>query len=162
MNMKIDKYEKVGVDRYRLYLSNGEVVDTYDNVILNNELLLKKELDNSVYNRVLSETEFYDKYNLAIKYIKVRLRSIKEIREYLSRKKIEAEDIDLIVEKLIDTNNLNDDYFSKCFIKDKFRFTSWGPYRIRQELKKLGVIVDRAEKYIKIDGNFQSLLDNFE
>ena len=30
MNMKIDKYEKIGVDKYRLFLSNGEVIDTYD------------------------------------------------------------------------------------------------------------------------------------
>lgn len=139
MNMKIDKYEKIGKDKYRLYLSNGEVIDTYDNVILDNELLLKSELDNSLYNRILNETNFYDKYNIALNYIRVRLRSTKEIKEYLLRKKIEKEDIELIVDKLTKTNNLNDDYFSKCFIKDKFRFTSWGPYRIKQELKKLGI-----------------------
>ncbi|MBR3161655.1 MAG: RecX family transcriptional regulator [Bacilli bacterium] len=137
--MKIDKYEKIGKDKYRLYLSNGEVIDTYDNVILDNELLLKSELDNSLYNRILNETNFYDKYNIALNYIRVRLRSTKEIKEYLLRKKIEKEDIELIVDKLTKTNNLNDDYFSKCFIKDKFRFTSWGPYRIKQELKKLGI-----------------------
>lgn len=142
--MKIDKYEKIGKDKYRLFLSNGEVIDTYDNVILDNELLLKSELDNSLYNRIINETSFYDKYNIALKYIKVRLRSTKEIREYLLRKKIEKEDIELIIDKLTKTNNLNDDYFSKCFIKDKFRFTSWGPYRIKQELKKLGV----DDKYI--------------
>ena len=54
MNMKIDKYEKIGKDKYRLFLSNGEVIDTYDNVILDNELLLKKELDNSLYNRIIN------------------------------------------------------------------------------------------------------------
>ncbi len=139
MNMKIDKYEKIGKDKYRLYLSNGEVIDTYDNVILDNELLLKSELDNSLYNRIINETNFYDKYNIALNYIRVRLRSTKEIKEYLTRKKIEKEDIDLIVDKLTNTGNLNDDYFSKCFIKDKFRFTSWGPYRIKQELKKIGI-----------------------
>ena len=44
--MKIEKYEKIGTLKYRLYLDNGEVIDTYDDVILENELLLKKELDN--------------------------------------------------------------------------------------------------------------------
>ena len=153
MNMKIDKYEKIGKDKYRLFLSNGEVVDTYDNVILDNELLLKKELDNSLYNRVLNETSFYDKYNMALNYIKVRLRSTKEIKEYLLKKKIELEDIELIIEKLIKTNNLDDDYFSKCFIKDKFRFTSWGPYRIKLELKKLGVDEEYINKNINIISN---------
>ena len=150
MNMKIDKYEKIGKDKYRLYLSNGEVIDTYDNVILDNELLLKKELDNSLYNKIVNETTFYDKYNIALNYIRVRLRSTKEIKEYLLRKKIEKEDIELIIDKLTKTNNLNDDYFSKCFIKDKFRFTSWGPYRIKQELKKYGVDDEYINKNIDI------------
>ena len=81
--MKIDKYEKIGVDKYRLFLSNGEVIDTYDNVILDNELLLKKELDNYLYTKILTDTHIYDIYNMALKYIKVRLRSTKEIKDYL-------------------------------------------------------------------------------
>ena len=150
MNMKIDKYEKIGVDKYRLFLSNGEVIDTYDNVILDNELLLKKELDNYLYTKILTDTHIYDIYNMALKYIKVRLRSTKEIKDYLTRKKVESEDIDLVIDKLTKTNNLNDDYFSICFIKDKFRFTSWGPYRIKQELKKLGVNDEIINKNINI------------
>ena len=39
--MKIDKYEKIGVGKYRLSLSNGEVLDIYDDVIVDNELLKK-------------------------------------------------------------------------------------------------------------------------
>ena len=90
---------------------------------------------------------------MALKYIKVRLRSTKEIKDYLIRKKIEPEDIDLVIDKLTKTNNLNDDYFSKCFIKDKFRFTSWGPYRIKQELKKLGIDDEIINKNINIISN---------
>ena len=44
MTLKISKYEKIGVDKYRIYLDNGEVIDSYDNVILENDLLLKKEI----------------------------------------------------------------------------------------------------------------------
>ena len=35
------------------------------------------------------------------------------------------------------------------------------PFKNINELKKLGVVTDRAEKYIKIDGAYQSLLENF-
>lgn len=35
------------------------------------------------------------------------------------------------------------------------------PFENKDELKKLGVVVSRAEKYIKIDGEYQSLLENF-
>ena len=36
------------------------------------------------------------------------------------------------------------------------------PFKNKNELKKLGVVVDRAEKYIRIDGAYQSLLENFQ
>ena len=45
--MKIDKYEKLKNGKYRVYLSTGEVIDTYDDVILNKDLLLKYISDNN-------------------------------------------------------------------------------------------------------------------
>ena len=76
--MKIDKYEKIGSSKYRLFLSNGEVIDTYDNVILNLDLLLKSDISISDYNKILNDTVIYDKYNACLKYIQVRVRSIKD------------------------------------------------------------------------------------
>ena len=81
--MKIDKYEKKQKGKYRLYLDNGEVIDTYDDVIIKNELLLKGELDLITYNKVLTDSAIYEKYNACIKYITVRVRSKKEIIDYL-------------------------------------------------------------------------------
>ena len=51
--MKIDKYEKIGSSKYRLYFDNGEVIDTYDEVILKNELLLKKDITSLMYSNIL-------------------------------------------------------------------------------------------------------------
>ena len=136
MNMKLDKYEKKQKGKYRLYLDNGEVIDTYDDVIIKNELLLKSELDLITYNKILTDSAICEKYNACVKYITVRVRSKKEIIDYLKRKKVDSKDIDTIVEKLLENNILNDKYFTECFIKDKLRFTSWGPYRIINELKK--------------------------
>ena len=76
--MKIDKYEKIGSSKYRLYLNNGEVIDTDDDVILKNDLLLKQELTTKEYSKILTETNIAELYNSCIKYITVRLRSTKE------------------------------------------------------------------------------------
>ena len=53
--MKIDKYENLSKDKYRLFLDNGEVIDTYDDVILENNLLMKKDLDLKTYNRLFKK-----------------------------------------------------------------------------------------------------------
>lgn len=41
-------------------------------------------------------------------------------------------------------------------IRKKYRFTK------KEELKRLGIAVNRAEKYIKLDGEYQPSLDIFE
>lgn len=145
--MKIDKYEKMSKGKYRLFLDNGEVIDTYDDVILENDLLLKKELNLTRYNKILADTRIQEKYNACLKYIMVRVRSKKEIEDYLGRSKTNKEDISVIVEKLINSKMLDDDYFTKCFINDKLRFTSWGPYRIKNELKKHNIDNTIVAKY---------------
>ena len=99
--MKIDKYEKIGKGKYRLYLSNGEVIEIYDDVIIINELLLKKEIDVNIYNKILKDSELQEKYNACVKYIAVRVRCTKEIYDYLKRKNVNDEDIDLIIDKLV-------------------------------------------------------------
>ena len=134
--MKIEKYEKIGQAKYRLYLSNGEIIDTYDEIILKNDLLLKKELDNYLYQKVLTESKIQESYNACIKYITVRIRSTKEIIDYLKRKNIESDDIEYIVEKLTKEKFLDDNHFCECFIKDKLKFTTMGEYKIIYELKK--------------------------
>lgn len=136
MNIKIDKYEKIGKDKYRIYLNNGEVIDTYDNVILSNELLLKKELDQTLYQKILEETSTEEYYISCKKYIDYRIRSIKEIKDYLTKKEVDNNTIEIIINKLIKNNYLNDDYFCKCFINDKLKFTNMGSYKIINELKR--------------------------
>lgn len=143
--MRINKYQKISNSKYRLFLSNGEVIDTYANIILEQELLTKKELTLSTYNKILNDTIIYEKYDSCLKYIQVRVRSEKEIRDYLKRKKADQEEI--IIEKLINSNYLNDDYFAKCFINDKLKFTSWGPYKVINELKKHNINNEIINKY---------------
>ena len=158
--MKIDKYEKLKNGKYRVYLNNGEVIDTYDDIILSNELLLKKDIDMDTYNRIYNDSNLYKYYSDCIKYINVRVRSINEINNYLKRKNLNREDIDKIVSKLIENKFLNDDYFCSCFIKDKLRFTSWGPYRIIQELKGHmidGSIIDKNISNIEYDFVYDKL-----
>lgn len=136
MTLKIEKYEKIAQAKYRLYLDNGEIIDTYDDVILKNDLLFKKKLDTYLYQKIITESNLQEHYNACIKYISIRIRSTKEIIDYLKRKNVSEEDINYIVDKLTKEKFLDDNYFCKCFINDKLKFTTMGEYKIIYELKK--------------------------
>lgn len=145
--MKIIKYEKQSKDKYRLFLDNGEVIDTYEDVLLNNHLLYEKNIDSNCYQKIEKETEIQKHYHDCLSYIKARLRSKKEIEDYLYRKKVSEEQIHEVVSLLIEKKMIDDDYFCKCFIHDKMKFSMHGEYKIMNELKNAGIDDDIIKKY---------------
>ena len=144
--MKIEKYESINNGQYKIYLSDGTVLKINSDVIINNNLLYKKEIDNTLLNKILKENDNANIYNKCVKYISVRLRSKKEIIDYL--KKLNIDNTADIIDKLTKNNLINDEVFTKAFIKDKINFTSYGPYRIRQELNKYNIDNEIIDKYI--------------
>lgn len=165
--MKIEKYELNKKNNYNVYLSNGEVLELNEYVITQNELLIKKEIDKELYDKLQKDNKICELVNIGIKYINVRLRSIKEMEDYLSKKEEDKELILSAVDRLIKSGYLDDDRFTKAFINDKINFTMMGDYKIRKELERYGVdndiinnniinidrsvIIDRIKKIIDKD-----------
>ena len=117
--MKITKYVKKSKDKYILYLDNGEIIDIYEDVIVKNNLTEGKYLDNNIYNKINKDNEIQKSYNECLRYINTRLRSVKEIKDYLIKKKISNENIDIITKRLLDNRLLDDDVFCEAFINVK-------------------------------------------
>lgn len=146
--MKITKYEKKGNNQYKIYLENGQTINLYEDVIIKNNLLFKKEITSSLLEKLDIDNNKEDIYNKCVKYISVRIRSTHEIKEFLKRKEVEESLIEATINKLLNNNLLNDETFMKAFINDKLNFTTMGPYRIEQELKKHKIDSDLIYKYL--------------
>lgn len=146
--MKIIKYKKESNGKYKLFLEDGTIIDTYEDVILNNNLLYKKEINNSLYNIIINNNMYEEAYNKSVSYIEVRLRSINEIKVYLKNKKYSEEVIENTINRLLKNNILNDEVFTKAFINDKLNFTTMGPYKIELELKKHNIDNNIINVYI--------------
>ena len=137
--MKIEKYELTKKNSYNIYLSNGEVITLNERVITKNELLLRKEINSELYDKLKYENNIYDAIDKAIKYISVRLRSTKEIKDYLIKKGYSLDVVEAAIKELLNNKYLDDDIFTKAYIKDKLSFTSKGDYKIKMELVQLGI-----------------------
>lgn len=80
-------------------------------------------------------------------YLSVRLRSEKEMRDYLSRKlkryELESDEIQVLVDtkiaKLQKYDLINDLKFAQLYADEKSRFKQRGAYRIKLELQKKGI-----------------------
>ena len=150
--MQIVKYEFTKKNKYNVYLSNGEVLNLQEQVITENELLLKKEMSQELYNKLVRDNKIYELMEMAVKYISIRLRSIKEVKDYLLKKGGSNNEVEDAVQKLIESGYLDDNRFTKAFIKDKLKFTTIGDYKIKMQLNKLGVSTSIIEDNMnKID-----------
>lgn len=143
--MKIIKYKKLKSNKYKIYLDNDEEIVLYDEVILNNNLLLTKEITN--LNKLLKENEEYDAYFLSLKYINKKLRSKKELYKYLD-KKFDINIIEDTIKKIEKEGYLNDDIYIKSYIHDQVELTSNGYFKILRDLKNNGLDEEIIKKYL--------------
>lgn len=145
--MKIVKYTRLASGKYKVLFDNKKELILYESVIIDTNLLYKKEITNEEYNNLVSLNNYQDIYNKVIKYIGIRLRSKKEITDYLKKMDLSTEVVDDILNKLITNKYIDDERFSQAYIKDKYNFSNNGPYKIINELVKLGIDKDIAYTY---------------
>lgn len=143
--MKIKSYKKLKNGKYQLVLDNLERLEVYEDVILKLELLIKKDITKDIRKKINIENEKYDCYYTALKYLKVRVRSQKEIYEYLLKKDFSNENIISTIEILNKQGYINDYNFAKSFLNNKLITTSNGPYKIKNDLKEKGISSDIIE-----------------
>lgn len=136
--MKIEKIKKSG-PKYKLTLDNGEVINTYDDVILKNNLLFDKNIDSDLLNKINTDTVYYESYNKAIKMISRRLRSEYEIKKYLDKCMVTEVDRDKIIETLKRIGLIDDYRFAKAYTNDKINLSLDGPYKISRSLGEFKV-----------------------
>lgn len=136
--MKTNKFKKIGTNKYKLFLDNNSII-VYEDVILKYNLLYKKDIDDELLIKINEDNYKASIYDTALKYIGVRMRSKKELEEYLFRKKFDNKDIKDTIDKLLCQGFLNDKVFCKSYVNDKIHLTNSGLGKIRYELIKLGI-----------------------
>ena len=147
--MNIEKIKKQKSGKYLIELDNHTKLQLYEDVILDNGLLFKKNIDSDLYNKLNLENNYYDIYNKTLKYISTKMRSEVEINKYLD--KLGCLEKEKIIKKLKSINLINDDLYLKAYISDKMCLTLNGPNKIRKELLEhnieLAKINEELEKY---------------
>lgn len=141
--MKIESIKKTG-SKYKILLDSGQVINTYEEVILNNGLLFHKYVSSNLLEKINEDTNYYKSYNKALDMINRRLRSEKEIEEYLRKSEVEENDIKEIVQNLKRIGLIDDKLFAKAYTNDKVNLSTDGPHKIRKYLENNNI----KEEYI--------------
>ena len=104
--MKILKYKKGKRNEYQIITDKGEYV-LFDDMIIKYELLLKKELKEQEWNKILKENQLLKAYYESLKAINKKLRTKKELKNILKKKNYQANEIEGALQRLEKEGYLN-------------------------------------------------------
>lgn len=145
--MKIDNIKKTKSGKYKLKLDGIEFT-TYDDVLIKNGILYKKEIDTELFEQMNKDHQYYDAYNKTISYIMKHQRCTSEIKEYLEKFPLNEEDKNMIIEHIKSIGLLNDLNYIKSYISDSINLGNDGPYKIRQHLLDLNLDNDMVNEEV--------------
>ena len=132
--MKIEKFKKLSNNKYKLVFINNDSLILYEDVILDNNILFKKDIDDELLNKIIQDNKYYEVYNKALKYVLTKMRSIYEVKIYLDKYDVSEFDKGKIINKLKDINLLNDTLYTEAYVSDKIHLTNDGPIKIKSDL----------------------------
>lgn len=134
--MKIINYKKKNNNLYEIKLDNKEIILLYDDIILKYNLLITNEINKEQLKDIIKDNNKVEAYYIAIKYLKIKLRTKKEIRKKLS--KYDLSIVNYVINRLYKEGYLNDLYYITSYINDKINLELMGQNKIISNLKRLG------------------------
>lgn len=145
--------QKQNKERFNVFLDKGlgeEFGFSVDqDVLISFQLSKGKKLEDETIDQILYEDQGKKAYHLALNYLSYRMRTVKEVKDYLEKKDIHEKIIASIIEKLKSYQFIDDKEFAKAFVRSRMNSGSKGPSMIKQELRTKGVPVNDLESALK-------------
>lgn len=156
MRLRIIKYRRMANGKYKVELDTGSDLLLYEDVILKYELLLLKEIDDKLLIEVDKANQEWDVYYVALKSLKSRFKSIKDLRDSLLKKEYPKDLVDSAINRLIKQGYLDDNSFARGYINTQIVTSLKGPNKISKELFIKGVSNNIIADELKVfDVNLQ-------
>lgn len=142
--------QKKNKQRYNIFLTQGKD-DQYgfsvdEAILIENRLHKGMELSQDLIDELQQNDTFHKSYSLALNYLSFRMRTKKEMYDYLKDKEVDDHDIPDIMDKLINEGLLDDRQFTDAFVNTRISTSSKGPQLVKRELIQKGVSTQIAEE----------------
>lgn len=141
--------QKKHKSRYNIFLDKGNGEEygfsVDEDVLVKFRLQKNMELDEATIQALIQTDTFHKSYTLAINYLSYRMRSEKELRDYLKDKETDPEHIEEIISRLKKECLLDDQEFANSLVRTRVMTSSKGPLLVKKELIEKGVAATKAE-----------------
>ncbi|MFP7299722.1 recombination regulator RecX [Neobacillus niacini] len=130
-------------DRFNIFMDYGKgeeyAFSVDSDVLIRFHLRKGLEIDDLSIIEIQYQDDIRKAYNLAVNYLARRMRSEKEIRDYLVKKEVEEPAINEVLHKLAAQRYINDEEYAFSYVRTQINTTDKGPDLVRMELKERGI-----------------------
>ena len=117
----------------------------------------ENEVNDELFYSALKESEVLIATNIAMKYLSSRLKTERQIKEYLSKKKFSEDSIVQVLFKLKEYKVIDDSEYALSYIRSNSQNSKM---RLKQKLSRSGVNKDLIEKAIINIDDYASCFEN--
>ncbi|HTR81621.1 MAG TPA: RecX family transcriptional regulator [Bacteroidota bacterium] len=148
--MRITKIEnqKKRPSRKSVFIDGAFAFGVSDEVLLRHSLRQGDEVNQETVDRIVHSEDEEEAKQKAFRFLGIRPRSKKEIRDYLSKKSFAGDVVEHTVAKLESLKMLDDLEFSRMVCRDMLLRKPAGEKMLRQQLFKKGVPKELADTVV--------------
>lgn len=146
--MEIKTFKKLKDNRYKLTLDNDESIVLFDDVIIEYNLLVNKDLTQEKLEEIIKKNDKMEAYYVAVKMLSNKMRTRKEVIKHLKNRNYDIKTIEEVIKRLYQERYLSDTRYITAYINDQLNLTDKGPMRITRELEALGYKEDVIREHL--------------
>lgn len=124
--------------------TNVGIFEMHSDVIVKNAIKLGEIADEVFYASVEESSEIIA-FNMCVKYISSRLKTEKQIKDYLYKHEYKKSIVDRVVEKLKNYGIVDDKIYAESYIKSNSNFSK---NKVKQKLMQAGVKNENFDEQI--------------
>ncbi len=145
--------QKKNKNRYNIFLDHGNGEEysfsVDEDVLVKFRLQKNMELDKPTIEQMVQTDTVHKSFTLALNYLSYRMRSEKEIKDYLKDKEVEEDHIEEVIRRLHEQNLLDDQEFANSLVRTRVMTSSKGPLLVKKELIEKGISAQQAEEALQ-------------
>jgi len=127
-------------NRFNIYINDSYAFAVDDSILVKYRLIKGKELDKETIEELKVKGEMSKAYQAALHYLNFKMRTEKEIREYLAKK--DYSQVDAVIERLREHRLINDKEYARSFVRTNYQLKTEGPKKIERSLYAKGLSPD--------------------
>ena len=134
------------------------VFEIHSDIIVKNAIKLG-EIDDEIFYSSVQESAEIIAFNLCVKYISSRLKTEKQIKDYLYKHEYKKNGVDKVVEKLKNYGIVDDKIYAESYIKSNSNFSK---NKVKLKLMQAGVKNENFDKQISEIDEAESCIKHAE